>query len=72
MNVHILVDKEDKFVVHYNTNDSIYIIGFVFIEQAKEFSDKVKVMQPRINTLGKYVTLENIIFDYFNYFRGKI
>lgn len=71
MNVSILVYEKDKFVVHYKTADGFTITGFRSIESAKEFSDKIRGLQPRINTLGKYVTLENIIFDYFNEMRGK-
>lgn len=72
MNVTIDVYDKDKFVVHYKKVNGFTIISFRNIEQAKEFSDKVKELQPRINTLGKYVTLENLIFDYFNEMRGKI
>ena len=72
MNVNILVELDDKFVVHYKKRNGFSIIGFRYIEQAKDFNDRITAYQPRIDKIDTYVKLENIIFDYFNEMRGKV
>ena len=70
----ISVYKDNLYYVACEDDENFYIVGFCSKFNALEcfYNYKTKYKSTKIGEIKGQVTIENLIFDYFMKFRGKV
>lgn len=77
MDIFINISNNSKFILHYKKNDEdnrgFHISGHADIDKVKFYSKEYAKLgyQVKVDSI-EHINIENLIFDYFHYFRGKI